>query len=250
MNHEVPEELIQKIQKVMALKQSPNENEAALAARKVQELLEKHNLKETEVLGYKPASQFTTFDFIYWYQEEWERTWEVRLAGILAEAYFCRVLFSSIEITFIGRERELEIARQVFYTLRPQLYEIGQKRTRAYEQKLRDLGFYDLRILPRKERPLSFYKGWLEGTLRGVAFQVYSRKKEFEKEVSSTGVTGQELMVLRGEELDKELDSRNVDRVEMKDIGENESGIWTGQQDGLKANLHRGSIESKEGANG
>lgn len=246
MNHEVPDELIQKIQKLIALKSSPNENESALAARKVQELLERYNLEEAKVLGHQPPSKFSTFDFIYWYEEDWEREWEVRLCGVLAEAYFCRVLFSSQEITIIGREREVDVARQVFYALRPQLYEIGQKRRAVYERSLRDQGYHDLRELPKNERPLAFYKGWLEGTLRGVAYQVYTRKKEFEKEVSSTGVTGRELMVIRGKELDDELDSRNVGRVEMDEIGQNMEGLWAGQQDGIKANLHRGALEEKE----
>lgn len=48
MNHE---ELIKKIQKLLALATSPNENEAKLAATKAQELLTLHNLNMQQVEG-------------------------------------------------------------------------------------------------------------------------------------------------------------------------------------------------------
>lgn len=89
---ETNEAIIAKIQKVLAMTGSPNENEAAVAAAKVQELLAAHNLSMAEVgakgqtnashPSYTPRKQ-ETLDFAAMYQ--YQRT----LAQSIAQNNFC-----------------------------------------------------------------------------------------------------------------------------------------------------------------
>ena len=106
---EVPEEIFQRIEKLLALNTSHNEHEAALALSKASEILQKYNLDMSTIrgrlsqdsvseTGSKPlvgmngSGRFTAkADFV------------VILARALAQANLCRALYARYNVYFIGK---------------------------------------------------------------------------------------------------------------------------------------------------
>ena len=82
------EKIIDKIRKLLALADSPNEHEAALAAKKAQELLAEHNLSLSELEGKEEEG---TEDGIF---ETASQPWQRPICGGVAKLYFCYYYFS------------------------------------------------------------------------------------------------------------------------------------------------------------
>lgn len=105
------DEIIDKIKKCLALSQSANEHEAAIALRQAQRLMAAHDISDLDVLAAgasearaksgatsKPAS------------------WEARLSGIVADVFGCRVIFmgGAGEWNYIGCGVVPELAKYAF----------------------------------------------------------------------------------------------------------------------------------------
>lgn len=105
------EEIIEKVKKCLALSQSANEHEAAIALRQAQRLMAAHGISDLDILAAgasearaksgatsKPAS------------------WEARLSGIVADVFGCRVIFmgGAGEWNYIGCGVAPELAKYAF----------------------------------------------------------------------------------------------------------------------------------------
>ena len=247
-------DLIHKIQKLLMLSESSNEHEAARATAKVHELLQRYNLDEAAVRGAKDRGAIQQLEVDYLTHIKWSRDWEVRLGGILCEAYFCRMSFNRHWMWILGRPLDTEVTRDVFVRVRQVLYDLSFKRLTEYGefQRTRHRILYgrdsnlDLRTLGKGKRSQEYRRGWLQGALEGVATQIYWQLKESERESNEQGLTGKELVVIRGKEIE-ESEFFPKDRVEIPDIGEHEFGRKKGQSDGLNTSLHRADLGGKDG---
>jgi hypothetical protein len=107
--------IIEKIQKLLSLSESSNENEARVAMLKAQELLAKHKLsiqevKDIEVINSKIKYHKSSTTFT-------KAKWKGRLASIIAENFGCYMYFSSCRtntIVFFGREEDIIVCNLVF----------------------------------------------------------------------------------------------------------------------------------------
>lgn len=243
------DKLIQKIQKLLELSSSPNENEAAQASAKVLELLQQHNLNEAEVRGYQAESQLDLIDVEYHTDIKWSREWEVQLAGVLAEGYFTKVLFTSHIISFIGRPLDVEITRDVFVRVRKVLYDLSFQRLSEYggaiKKRYRVLRGeeIDLRRLGKGHRSQEYRRGWLQGALEGVGHQIHVQKVKFEQGETPGSVTGRELVLVRGDEIRRDPRVSGAETVQLDSIGDHQMGRMQGQQDGVRTSLHRADLE-------
>lgn len=245
------DQLLEKIQKLLLLSESPNESEAGLAAAKVQELLQRYNLDEAQVRGYQSSKSIQEIEVPYLNSIKWVQAWEVRLIGVLAEAYFCRVLFNRYAIYILGRPLDTEVTRDVGVRVRKVLYDLSFQRLNEYTAEKERLHYFqtgeklDKRTLGRGERSQEFRRGWLQGALEGVATQVYYQQKKFEDQTSSNdrSLTGRELIVLRNQELEDRISGKEI--AQLPDIGEHGEGLSRGRSDGLRTSLHRGDLEQK-----
>ena len=111
------EEVIAKVQKLLRLSQSPNENEAALAAAKAKEFLSQYNLTEIDINEETGKVEFVKeFSVQILVLNEWVD----RLSEAVARTYNCRVfvIFANKEIhgdegtflVFMGEEANAKIA--------------------------------------------------------------------------------------------------------------------------------------------
>lgn len=240
----IEEKLLKRIQDLLNLRESSNEHEASLAAAKVQELLQRYNLDEEKIKSHQNRSSIVSIDIEYLSHIKWARDWEIRLAGVIAQGNFCRVLFTSVDLTIVGRKLNAEVTRDVFIRVRSVLHDLSLKRLEEYGQAWREKGVYDLRTLGKGRRSQEFRRGWLQGVLEGIATQIYQQQKSFEAQTATQELTGMELISLRENEVEDSI--KDAPEVQIPDIGEHRAGRWKGQQDGLKVSLHRADLESKE----
>lgn len=250
------DELIAKIKKLLDLStwEGTNEHVAAEASRKVQELLQKYNLDEEEVKGYRGKSSIVLVEIEYLTHIKWSKIWEVRLADLLSQAYFTKTIFNQYSIWFIGRSLDTEITRDVFVRVRKYLHDLSLQRLAEYGQAVRESfkelqGEFveiDLRRLGKGYRSQEYRRGWLQGSLEGVAFKTQNQRRRFENQVSKeTSLTGRELIVLRGKEIEESEFFPKVPPVTLPDIGDHELGRRKGILDGSQSSLHRADLEQR-----
>lgn len=113
-------EVIAKIQKLLALANSANEFEASLAAEKANELLTKHNLKLSQIEGYTPDMKCQNF-MASTTQQPAENKW---IFAILCNYFFVRIVKGRRRNlvngkvcavwSFLGDTHNVEIARYVY----------------------------------------------------------------------------------------------------------------------------------------
>ena len=101
-NQTINQSIVEKIQKCLALGQSPNENEARLAMARANELLVKYNLSILDVVENKEE---TTDKVIF--QHSYTETWRSVLVNNVAKHNLCMLLlcksYKGVEYKIIGK---------------------------------------------------------------------------------------------------------------------------------------------------
>jgi len=113
MNNE--ERIIDKIKKCLSLAKSSNANEAAIALRQAQNLMQKHNISGLDIDAAQ-ASQSASRSMATVRPSQWE----VALAQAAAHAFGCKALFQSFfygEFQFIGTGSAPELSKYAFEVL-------------------------------------------------------------------------------------------------------------------------------------
>jgi len=115
--------ILAKVQKLLRLATSSNANEAALAAAKAQELIDKHQLAEallaldsaepTKGLDDEPIVDFEKADAPLDRQKRLDR-WRCGLASVIARQNGCRIYYSGSDIALVGRASDAETVRYLY----------------------------------------------------------------------------------------------------------------------------------------
>lgn len=106
------------ITKLLALAESPNENEARAALLKARELMAKHKLMPEDVAGVQNTTVIRRLVGITC--TKMTNTWAVSLAAVIAEHYCCKAYrehrhgAKKVEIGLIGLEDDFELCERVF----------------------------------------------------------------------------------------------------------------------------------------
>ena len=126
-----PEKIVDLIRKCLALAESPNENEAAAAMAKAQELLDKYNLPMADV----SVEEQKTPDLIEG-ETEYDERWEVTLYGGIAKENFCRVIFTSWshKVSILGRMPNVCATVEMAHWLIPQLERLALEARSSYSE--------------------------------------------------------------------------------------------------------------------
>jgi len=169
---EVPDKILERIQKLFALAGSPNENEAAVAAQKAQELLTLHKLELADIEGHfskKRQSDEVIGDTLSMNVSKWQPwQWQVILADGVAQACYCRtVFFHGQSITFIGAKEDVQVAKELFLWLKDQIYRLG----------IEESNLNSFRMHPLKFRP----NFWV-GCSKRVAHLLFWKREDMERE--------------------------------------------------------------------
>lgn len=118
MNHE---EAVEKAVKFLKLAKSDNPNEAALAAAKAQEIIERFKLDIGSLeapMPERPKEEVKDFGFGQaLYTSGKLQTWRARLAQHLAEVNACKSYYRGSNIHLIGRPSDVQTVRYLFSML-------------------------------------------------------------------------------------------------------------------------------------
>ena len=111
------EKILDKIKKCLALARSANEHEAAAALRQAQKLMEAHGISDQDVLASQASETGAKAGAVTKPAE-----WEAALAGRIASAFGCELVFSrrtwtTAEWRFIGAGASPEVASYAFQVL-------------------------------------------------------------------------------------------------------------------------------------
>jgi hypothetical protein len=114
---EATEKALDRVRKLLALAgNNSNEEEAARAAEKAQEILAEHNLSIADIkTDADKDERLVEDDELITNQQQWRRD----LGNIVAELYFCQYLFLILpgykdQHTFIGAKHNVEVAKLFF----------------------------------------------------------------------------------------------------------------------------------------
>lgn len=207
----------EKIQKLLALAQSPNENEAKAALLKAKELMARNKLTEAdfEDLQKQELKSFQCTD-VAWTTDS-GRTWMTRLANLICNEYLCVAAWRTPRgsrthtLVITGMEDDLEICKSV----------IGYA-----------VGFIEGRIeyLQRKFRmqdPKAVANSYAEGFILGLELA-------FEEQRTEHPEWG--LVVVKPEEVKKFEDGLGSKSVKTKQAGFDPLAYMKGQTDGQNFN--------------
>lgn len=124
MQEQANRQVIERIQKLLALSQSSNEHEAALALAKAQALLAEHNLSMAEVqmrTGVKSA--YLQRHFMLAGQDQWRRD----LMTTLARFNFCDVVYwcGTVKVAVVGESENIEAVGLMYRFVEGQLEQLA-----------------------------------------------------------------------------------------------------------------------------
>ena len=171
----LPEQVRSKIEKLLALTESSNVHEAALAMEKAQELLNRYNLSRADV---QPSEQKP--DIVHeWYplfeHAHGPKEWRYDLVRAIAKHNLCDVLYSTHKVILIGRAQDHETVMWLYNHLAPRLYTMADTAVRGYRDERRSLG---LRGAPRGGQSYASYRNnYLRGAVAGIAARLHSLKE-------------------------------------------------------------------------
>ena len=118
--------VLDKVQKLLALAQSDNINEAALATKMAQKLMHKHNLTSYMVESYSPNQEeiidFTQLGQPLAFFNKKASTWKVQLAIVVSQVNHCRIYINNAAdgqscFGLVGRMADAQIVRYLYHYL-------------------------------------------------------------------------------------------------------------------------------------
>ena len=173
--------IVDKIAKILELTKSPNENEAAGAARAAQKLMLKYDLELSDISSTEEV-QVVKEHLIYGQIKD---MWLAVLIHNCARAYLCRILKKGHdEILIVGKPHHVKICKSMYYYLE-----------RAMEANLA------LTKKTNKVNPQSFKEGW--------AIAVSNRLKELINQTDNDEKTNA-LIVVEDTQVDAYMKKNSV----------------------------------------
>lgn len=231
----LPDEVFEKIKKVLALTTSSNPGERANALAMAQALLAKYNLDISAVQAHSAAGdlakQVTDQTYVFEpkgyskalgrdiHRTRADLPWVTKVANAVARGCFCRVMIRTYEVWFIGRTLNVRSAMYMFGSVVEQLESMASKATSARTKALK--AEYDLSNAARDLRGLSspkvFRNSWLIGAAETVEGRLREQREAFDKEHRTVAPTaGQAAREMTGKEVAVVMTDEIADYMEEK----------------------------------
>ena len=228
----IDQKIIDKLQKLLALSASDNENEAALAMKKAEELMREHNLSVADVALDGSGAHVGSAEVCG--LTKTSQTWEISLGSSIAKTFNGRAIRSrnsnGWHFTFVAGQTDLIIITDLFERLRQTIKRMSQ----MYVNSVRDFTNVHGKSLHNSYR-------------MGIVHTIHKRLESLKQNTAPTntrnefGMTGTALMVIK----DKAVDQR-VNRIfpRIKSINTKTSisdgqAYQQGKTDGSNISLHR-----------
>lgn len=182
------DKLLERIQKLMALADpTKNDNRAQVevAAEKVAELLTKNNLTPKDVTKHEIKSQLIEGRSEWFLKDdgamvEGFNEWFTHLARDVGYANYCRVLYTPRSATFIGKERDVEIAKFMFNNLAFRLIELSKVEVKKYEREYYEAHGDTAYKAYGRHHPKVWRRTWLQGAVDGLSDKLTAPRREKE----------------------------------------------------------------------
>ena len=240
--------VIDKIRKLLALAQSPNENEAAIAAAKAQELMAEYEFTEVDLIHREINEQkFDTGRLAI-------PKWKMDLARFIASAYGCRWYYntgycfdrglpdelkSNGQITFYGPELDVEIALYVYEFCSKTVERMTVEYMKSTKTSKPNTG--------QRVKERNSYQLGLARSL-GKKIDDFAGENRIKNETKSNqqGMTGKDLMIIKRDALKKYADSLSLKSGGGSKQTLSSEGYNQGQQDGKNIQI-RTAVNGKSG---
>ena len=237
ISDEKRKELFKKVKKLLKLAESANEHEAALAASRAADILEKYNLDmaemETEpdevdengvaMKSSKPAA------------------WMESLLFTVVGTYFCRsIVHGKGRYTIVGSKADVEVARYTF----DYLYGMVDRLADAYIAERADdwaSGRWNLEGETKKKVRYAYSRG-VVNTVRAKLFEIQRNRKD---DQSDKGQKCRDLVVVKNGEIKKYIDDKwgkLTTKKTSKTVG-SRAAFENGKVDGKRVNISSGGIK-------
>lgn len=182
---DVPENILEKIRKLKAMADRPagNEEEAAVAAAKMQELLFQYNLSLDQVDAKIKKSEYIRTDSPL--RDNWKRV----LIGYIATNNFCTAVKTvKGQMAVIGKPHNVEIVMFLYDYLSKTIDRLAGE---GWDEVKRDHPGFSM---------ASFARRW-KNSFRIGAVRTIKLRLEAQRKVDTSTTTGRELVLVTGHEL-------------------------------------------------
>ena len=233
------EKLIDKIRKLMALSHSPNEHEAALAAARAREILDKYDLSLTEV----EMSGEEIIEHRVDTGTRGPRLWMGRLAVSVSKAFSCRVFRIYGIMVFCGTKADTQVAEYTYLFL----FRTVKLLSKQHKASLEKSGVWETHYRGRHGN-----RAYMQSYALGVVNTIDQKLREFvqskeriQKYEDYKKATGKDLMVIKNNAVERYVSKFHLRRTQSH-ANLDYSGFSAGQKDGRNVQIHQGI----NGANG
>lgn len=224
--------IIEKLQKLLALSASDNENEANLAMNKAEELMREHNLSVADVALNGSGADVDSAEVVGLTKSV--QVWERQLGGCIAQTFNGKSVYYKTgqgwKFTFVAGRTDLEIIVDLYERLRQTI----KRMSKAY---VRDNAkpFVSPRTLHNSYR-------------LGMLNVIWKRLKQLQQNTAPTdesrnayGMTGKELMVVKSRAVEQWMREifPHIKTTKTKISRVDPSAYQQGRTDGRNVNLHR-----------
>lgn len=225
----VSEDVLLKIQKLLALGESKNQNESATAIAKATELLQRYNLDLAEVQGFgAPAvigeqtaegqtlTRYKNRPGLKFNLRNRYGSWIVNIARAIGQANMCDIIatgwhIDSQRIIFVGAKHQLPVVTYMFYSVFNQVVEMMRQAGSEYAQEYMKTHGVSPAHVKGADHIGVFTSSWLEAAVSTICDRLESQTQSFKteqrqiKQGAKKGevVTGKELMVVASDALNE-----------------------------------------------
>lgn len=228
----IDQKIIAKLQKLLALSASDNENEATLAMTKAEELMREHNLSVADVALDGSGAHVGSIEVEGLTKSS--QTWEVFLGSMIANTFNGRAIRTRNSngwgFTVVAGQTDLVIITDLFERLRSTIRRMSQ----AY-------------VASAKESTRIHSKSLHNSYRLGMIKTISQRLKRLKQNTAPTegrntfGITGRELMVIKDKAVDQRV-NRLFPRVQTRKTSASRvhgDAYQQGMADGNNVSLHQ-----------
>lgn len=162
----LPDDVKSKVEKLLALAESSNPHEAALAMEKAQEILHRYNMSREDL---KPGEQAPTIihETVQLFEHPYgPLRWRYLLIGIIARNNFCEALASRNWSILVGRKQDIETVMWLYQHLEPRIYSMANRAVLTYRDQRREAGYIGAPW--GRSSYASFRNNYLKGVAVGI----------------------------------------------------------------------------------
>jgi hypothetical protein len=233
LTREEKEKIIDKVRKLMALSHSPNEHEAALAATRARELLDKYDLSLTEV----EINEEEIIEHRVDTGTHQPPLWMGRLAVCVSSAFNCKVFRVYGIMVFCGTKADTQVADFTYSFL----FRTVKRLSKEHKASLERSGVWATNYKGRhgNRRYMQSYALGVVNAIDQKLMAFVQSKERMQKFEDYKKATGKDLMVIKNNAVDRYFSKLRLGKARSH-ASMDYSGFSAGQRDGRNVEIRHG----------